>query len=134
MVMAERRPAHWRPLGVRVAAARRTSGLTQEQLAERLGTGQGFVANVERGIRRPAAEEVATWARVLGLSAGELLVLAGYVPAASSVPEHDHRDELDRRWDALPAWLKRVAIRAVDAFLEERPRDSSAQEGTDEHR
>lgn len=47
--------------------ARRTAGVTQIELAKRLGKPQPFVSNVERGLRRIDVIEFYAIARALGL-------------------------------------------------------------------
>jgi transcriptional regulator with XRE-family HTH domain len=43
-------------IGKRVAALRRERGLTQEQIAERAGIGDAYVAKIEQGKKRPSVE------------------------------------------------------------------------------
>ena len=54
-------------------AARRKAGLTQHEVAERLGRPQSFVAKVEGGERRLDVIEFITLARVLGADPVRLL-------------------------------------------------------------
>lgn len=53
--------------------ARREAGLTQRQLAERLGRPQSFVAKVELGDRRLDVVDLVLVARALGVAAESLL-------------------------------------------------------------
>ncbi|WP_340245418.1 helix-turn-helix domain-containing protein [Sulfitobacter pontiacus] len=53
--------------------ARKTVGVTQQELASRLQRPQSFVAKVERGERRLDVIEFAEWALALKLDARELL-------------------------------------------------------------
>ncbi|PTE13205.1 helix-turn-helix domain-containing protein [Pseudogemmobacter blasticus] len=59
--------------------ARRNSGLTQQELADRLGRSQSFVAKIETGERRVEVIELIEIAQLLGVSA---LTLLGPVEAA----------------------------------------------------
>lgn len=59
-------------LGNRMLAARQRAGLTQIQLAERAGTRQATVSNIERGVARPTIELVERIARACGGSVAEL--------------------------------------------------------------
>ena len=52
----------------RLRDARRASGLTQEQLAERLGQTQSFVSKCERGERRLDLVEVRAFCIAMGVS------------------------------------------------------------------
>lgn len=61
-------------LNVALARRRREElGLTQEQLAEQLGIGQGALSNWEAGKREPRSSFLRAWARALQLEPGELL-------------------------------------------------------------
>lgn len=46
--------------------ARQRSGLSQEQLAKRIGQDQAFVSKAERGVRRVDVVELRQWVRALG--------------------------------------------------------------------
>lgn len=50
-----------------LVAARRDSGLTQQDLAERLGRSQSFVAKIELGERRVEVVELVEIAKILGV-------------------------------------------------------------------
>jgi len=49
------------------AAARKQSGMTQQDLAARLGRSQSFVAKIELGERRVEVVELVEIARILGV-------------------------------------------------------------------
>lgn len=54
-------------------AARKESGLTQQELAAQLGRSQSFVAKIELGERRVEVVELVEIARILGVSAASLI-------------------------------------------------------------
>lgn len=54
-------------------AARKAAGVTQVELADRLGRPQSFVSKVERGERRVDVIEFCQVAEALGLKPSELL-------------------------------------------------------------
>ena len=56
-------------------AARRSAGVTQVELSERLGKPQSWVSNVERGLRRVDVIEFCAIARALGSNPGNLFGL-----------------------------------------------------------
>lgn len=60
-------------LGERVRAARASSGMTQEVLAERAGVHPTFISNVERGYRVPTVVTLLRLAHGLGVRPGELV-------------------------------------------------------------
>jgi transcriptional regulator with XRE-family HTH domain len=66
-------------------AARKSAGLTQEQLAARLKCHQSFVARVESGERRIDVIELIVLARAMEVDAAELLAVA------ERETEADHR-------------------------------------------
>ena len=53
--------------------ARKDAGVSQAELASRLGTTQTFVSKCERGERRLDVIELRTWCRALGVSTTDLL-------------------------------------------------------------
>jgi transcriptional regulator with XRE-family HTH domain len=62
-----------------VALARRLreqAGLTQEEVAARVGVDQGTIANWELGHRTPQLRLLTAWAEVLGVEPGELFLKA----------------------------------------------------------
>ena len=64
--------------------ARREAGLTQTELAQRLGVHQSYVARIEGGGRRVDAIELIVLARALGVPAVALLAEA----EAATDPDH----------------------------------------------
>src|SRR5579859_2155627 len=71
----------FKDLGARVAQLRKDQGLTQTQLAERLGVAQQTLAHYEVGRLRVAASMLPTLAQVLGTSVEELI---GQSPARTN--------------------------------------------------
>lgn len=55
-------------VGKRIKALRKTRGLTQEQLAEKLGVQRATISNYEIGRRSPHLKELEKIAGVLGVS------------------------------------------------------------------
>ncbi len=51
----------------RLRMSRRAAGLTQQELARRLGATQSFVSKVERGERRLDVVELRSWCDALGV-------------------------------------------------------------------
>jgi transcriptional regulator with XRE-family HTH domain len=54
-------------IGANLRAARKSAGLTQRQLAERIGTDSFQVSRWERGANRPVDDTLAALADALGL-------------------------------------------------------------------
>ena len=67
-----RKPDALKLLGERVAKLRRSRGLTQEQLAERMGMSRNHVADIELGTRNTGVWSFLLVARALEMDAAEL--------------------------------------------------------------
>lgn len=95
---------------VRQARLERLDKMSQAQLAERMGTDQGTVSNLERGRPWTVAEMIAA-EQALELAPGYLLRAVGYLPdldtrasiAADPSISPAHRDVLLGGWDAAVA-------------------------------
>src|SRR5438876_844308 len=57
-------------IGHRIRLAREVCGITQEELAEMIGTTQTGVASIEAGVYRPSAQYLETIARKTGFQVG----------------------------------------------------------------
>lgn len=62
-----------RLLGEKVASVRRERGLTQEELAERIGVSRNHIADIELGARNTGVWSILLIARGLGVRPGDLL-------------------------------------------------------------
>jgi transcriptional regulator with XRE-family HTH domain len=60
-------------LGQRVAKLRLDRGMTQEQLAERMGVSRNHIADIELGARNTGIWSILLIARALNVRPGELL-------------------------------------------------------------
>lgn len=94
-------------LGARLAEARRSAGLTQEQLAQRIGLDRSAVSRVESGTRRIDAIELVALANVVSLPLDWLLEAPtpAVVSQRASVEEPAARSQL--RAEALTYELAR---------------------------
>ena len=70
-----RQKAESEAVGERLARLRRERGLTQVELAKKLGTAQPVVSDYERGLLRLNGDVIVQLAKILGVSADELLGL-----------------------------------------------------------
>ena len=104
-----------RAIGERLARLRKERGVTQVEMAELLGVSQGNVSDYERGELRLHGELLVKLARVLKVSADEILGLEKSPPARAP---RDRR--LLRRLQDLDKLSKRdrgALMRTLDAFL-----------------
>ena len=72
-----------RELGARLAAARHAAGLSQRQVADKLGVHQPSIVVIENGRRTVTALELAAMARLYRVSTDDLLALAEQVKRAA---------------------------------------------------
>lgn len=102
-------------LGQRLARIRRERGLTQIELAERLGTVQPVISDYERGLLRMNGEVIIALARILSVSADELLG----IDQPRAVPTVKNRRLLRRlhELDQLPQRDQQALLRTIEAFL-----------------
>jgi transcriptional regulator with XRE-family HTH domain len=102
-------------IGQRLARLRRERGLTQVELAEQIGVSQPVLSDYERGTLRLHGQLIAQLARILRVSADELL---GLEPTKSTAGASNRR--LLRRLQQLENLPKRdqqALLRTIDAFL-----------------
>jgi transcriptional regulator with XRE-family HTH domain len=94
---------------------RKEKGITQAEMADFLGVTQSVVSDYERGELRLHGELIAKVAKILGVSADEIL---GLEPAKRSTAANNRR--LLRRIqqiDQLPKRDQEALLRTIDAFL-----------------
>ncbi len=114
--VARAKQASEESFGERIARLRREKGLTQEDLAERLGVTQPVVSDYERGRLRLHGELIVQLAAILGVSADEILGLKASGRANGAIRNR----RLLRQVQALEKLSKRdqqALLRTIDAFL-----------------
>ncbi|MBI2900430.1 MAG: helix-turn-helix transcriptional regulator [Planctomycetes bacterium] len=107
---------HGEAFGPRLARLRRAAGLSLRELAREAGISHRMVSYYERETAHPPTHLLPILARVLGVSADQLL---GLKPVRSGSPARDNR--LQRRFrqaEKLPPAERRKLILLMDAFLE----------------
>ena len=103
-------------IGARIASLRKERGLTQKELAERLAVTQPVVSDYEHDVIRIPADVVVAIAKVLDVSADELLGLKREARSAAGVKNR----RLSRRLQAIDTLPKRdqeALLRTIDAFI-----------------
>jgi transcriptional regulator with XRE-family HTH domain len=102
-------------IGARLRDIRRAQGMSQNELAEKLGTIQSHVSDMERGLRKPTIQQLANLSQALHVSVDQLLALEK--PPANGVI-HDRR--FLRRLQQIDKLSKRdqqSLLGTIDAFL-----------------
>ena len=92
-------------LGMQLALARRSAGLTQREISERAGIGRPTLANIEKGRQRVLYHQFLDIARALGSDPRELLP----APALPS-PALEHLDDLQPPPNVVD-WVRRGLAR-----------------------
>lgn len=118
--MSTEQKKFFRELGARVAQLRKAQGLTQQQLAELLGTSQQQIASYEVARLRVPASTLPRLARVLGVP---LETLMGETPqrSAKRVPTPKIQQHLERL-SALPKPRQRAVMEVLEAMLAQQGR------------
>jgi len=103
-------------IGQRLARLRRERGLTQVEIAERLGVAQPVVSDYERGELRLHGELIIKLTQILGVSAEDILGLAKPRPNGTIKNRRLLRrlQEIER----LPKRDQQALMRTIDRFLE----------------
>lgn len=100
-------------IGQRIKLAREESGLTQEQLAERVGLSASHISVIERGIKSPRLETLVEILNILNVDANYILtdVLSVSNEIVSSL--------LSNKLSALPKNHQKKILRVLDTLIQE---------------
>ena len=102
-------------IGTRLREARKTRGLSQAEVAQKLGVHQSLVSEYELGTVRVPATVLAAFAQILGTSLDRL---AGVKAAKENGAAHDRR--FIRRLEKiekLPKRAKQALLKTIDTYL-----------------
>ena len=110
------------PFGERLAQARERAGLTQVQLAEKLGTTQRAVAYWEREPDALKADQLATLADILGVTGDYLLGRQDSKPAPKA-PPGKLRQVFEKAYQ-LPRHQQNKIVEFVEAYVDRYQRTS----------
>jgi transcriptional regulator with XRE-family HTH domain len=104
-------------LGTRIARLRRDKGLTQVELAERLGVTQPAVSDYENDDIRLPADVVVQIATILGVSTDELLGLKEVAAKGATSPKNRRLYRRLQDIEKLPRRDQQALLRTIEAFL-----------------
>lgn len=113
--MSQEEKKFFRELGARLAQLRKDQDMTQQSLAEALGTTQQQIASYEVARLRIPASMLPRLARVLGVSL-EALVGQAERPSAKRGPTPKLQQQLERL-SALPKPKQRAVMEVLEAML-----------------
>jgi transcriptional regulator with XRE-family HTH domain len=118
--LARQKTAHPAPeresLGQRLARLRRERGLTQVELAQRLGVAQPVVSDYERGELRLHGQLIVKLTELLGVSSEELLGLKK--PTTNGAIKNRRLLRRLQEIERLPRRDQQALLRTIDRFLE----------------
>jgi transcriptional regulator with XRE-family HTH domain len=107
------------PFGRRLAAARHERGLTQRELAERMGVSREMMDYYERRARNPALGVIEQAADALGISVAELMGIDEKAPAVRK--KRGPASALEQRIERikrLPRSEQEFVLKFLDTVLE----------------
>lgn len=102
-------------IGQRLARLRRERGMTQVEMAERLGVAQPVVSDYERGELRLHGQLIVKLTQILGVSSEELLGLEA--PKARSTATDRRFLRRLQEIERLPRRDQQALLRTIDSFL-----------------
>jgi len=114
--MAQRRRSN-QPFGDRIARLRKSSGLTQTEIAKAVGLSQAVISLYERGQGEPAGSVVAKFARALGVSTEVLLGVKKGKPINGMDPRTRTLWRRFQKLQLLPERDQRAVIRLLQSLV-----------------
>lgn len=106
--------------GARLSRLRKERGMTQVELAKKIGLTQGLITNYESGRLRLNADLICRFSQALGVSADELLGLKSSRSAAVVEAGSGLSLKIVRRLakvEKLPLPKQKVLLQTIDGFL-----------------
>jgi transcriptional regulator with XRE-family HTH domain len=103
----------------RVMRLRKERGISQGEVAERLGLSQANVSDYERGVLRLHGELIIKLAEILDVSTDELLGRAPQ-PRTNGAPKNRRILRRLQQLDRLPERDQQAILRTLDVFLKAR--------------
>ena len=103
-------------IGQKLKLARQSRGLTQAKLAQKLGTIQSNISDLERGARKPTLQQLVDLSRVLGVTIDEILLDATSEGGNGLIKDRRFLGRL-HKIDQLSARDKQALLKNLDMFL-----------------
>jgi transcriptional regulator with XRE-family HTH domain len=124
--MTPEEKAFFQALGVRIAAARKAQGLSQQQLADELGIAQQVVASYEVGRRRMPIALLPRLARTLTMTVEALIGEEAQPAKRGPAPKLLQQMERIRR---LPRSKQRFVMEMIETILQQAGRERHSLAG-----
>ncbi len=102
-------------LGARLRTIRRAQGMSQNELAKKLGTIQPHVSDMERGLRKPTIQQLVNLSHALHVGVDEILAI-DKPPAGGAIQDRRFLRRL-QKIDKLSKRDKLSLLGTIDAFL-----------------
>lgn len=122
--------------GKQIALLRKSRGITQEELAQRLSVSPQAVSKWENGHTMPEVSILAELSEILGVTIDEILLPTGIIPANANfehvlLPYDEIADFSGRKWPRSMAWP--AILSAINLFMGlESHRDSEKRQINDD--
>lgn len=110
-------------IGSRIVEVRKRLGMPQVELAAKLGMSQSILSRYERGTIRLHGALVAEFAKVMQVSADELLGLKESKPNGDRPPNRRFLRRIERI-ESLSRRKQEALLTTIDAFLKSEGRES----------
>lgn len=101
----------------RLFALRKARGMTQVQLAEALGTSQRVISHYETAAELPPSASIVALARVLEVTADELLGLKAAAKPRLENPPKGRLWKRFQRMESLPERDQRAVLRLINSLV-----------------
>jgi transcriptional regulator with XRE-family HTH domain len=101
----------------RLFVLRKARGMTQVQLAEALGTSQRVISHYETAAELPPSSSIVALARVLQVTADELLGLKAAAKPRQENPPNGRLWKRFQRMESLPERDQRAVLRLINSLV-----------------
>lgn len=114
--------------GMVLRKARKNRGVTQIQLAEKLGVTQATVARYEKGIMTPEVRRITQIAKVLGVSVQELFEEKAVrpLPPAARAHGNSRKARMQELFEKLPPADQKAILKNAEWLADKRTRRPAA--------
>lgn len=102
-------------IGLRMRAARKSKGMTQSEVSQKVGLDQAYISRLENGTAEGSPAQILSVARAIGVPIAQLYDDQDDT-AKKVVDLSDEAIEFARTWQALPTELRAAMKAAVESL------------------